>query len=445
MSAFVPLNTRQFIKGISLCALILFRFVVHAQINCENTSTGLIPLVDLTGGTYEGYAGGLYPDNSNSIPVVHLDSGIARANRFMPLNWNGDVDTVYGKVGLLALGNVNAQKSFNRFYSDFSDAGYFDSCVRLINGCLDAYDLRDMINPAIDSYWKDVFDEIQAEGLKKKQIQAVWVMAPSFDDTVTSTTAYIDSIASAYVQLARAIKTELPNVQLLFISGMPYGGYVDTLSFHAGAVSEPANYLMDFAIKEAISAQINGDTLLQCYGDSAVAPWMCWGPNLWADGETLRAYDNLRWICPDDFDAEEDGSILVGSGLSKISSRLFDYFTTSPLTTPWIFGLPYDCFTEVDTSSESIDTAVIPEGEVLWIVTNPVRGAIKFSIDLETNDKAQVYVFDIEGREITEGVFNKIEPGRVFSIRLDTQAHGLYVLSVFVENRVYNKVFYLDN
>jgi hypothetical protein len=140
-----------------------------------------------------------------------------------------------------------------------------------------------------------------------------------------------------------------------------------------------------------------------------------------------------------------DGSILAGSGLTKVSSRLYEFFTTSPLTTPWIFGLPYPCFTEIDSTTETIDTAVIPEDEVLWIVTNPVRGVVKFVINLETDDKADVFIFNMAGQEITEGVFNKIEPGKVFSIRTETQAHGLYVLSVFVENRVYNKLFYLDN
>ena len=445
MMASVPLRKHQFIKGISVSAFILFHFVAGAQINCANTSTGNIPLVDLEGLFFETYEGGLYPGGTNTIPTAHLDSGLVRANTMMPLNWAGDVDTVYGKVVMLALGNVNAQKSFNRFYSDFINAGYTDSCVRLINGCFEEYDLRDMINPSLDSYWKDVSDKVQAEGLKKKQVQVIWVMAPSFDDTVTTHAAYIDSLQAAYIALARRISVEFPNTRLLFFSGSPYGGYVDPLSFHADAVSEPANYLLDFAIKGAISAQINGDTLLHYSGDTIAAPWMCWAASFWADGNTIRTYDGLRWLCPGDYEMSLDGSILAGSGLTKVSSRLYEFFTTSPLTTPWIFGLPYPCFTEIDSTTETIDTAVIPEDEVLWIVTNPVRGVVKFVINLETDDKADVFIFNMAGQEITEGVFNKIEPGKVFSIRTETQAHGLYVLSVFVENRVYNKLFYLDN
>jgi len=49
MMASVPLRKHQFIKGISVSAFILFHFVAGAQINCANTSTGNIPLVDLEG------------------------------------------------------------------------------------------------------------------------------------------------------------------------------------------------------------------------------------------------------------------------------------------------------------------------------------------------------------------------------------------------------------
>lgn len=445
MKAELPQSVNIFFKGIIVSTFILFHFIAVAQINCANTSTGNIPLVDLEGLFYETYEGGLYPGGTNTMPSAHLDSGIAIANSLMPLNWEGDVDTTFGKVVMLALGNINAQKSFNRFYSDFLNAGYYDSCVRIINACFEEYDLRDMINPDLESYWKDVIDKVQFEGLKKKQVQVIWVMAPSFDDTVSTHAAYIDSLQSAYIQLAQRITEEFPNTRMLFFSSSPYGGYVDTLSFHADAISEPANYLLEFAIKGAIAAQINGDTLLTYTGDTATAPWIAWAASLWADGNNLRAYDDLRWLCPGDYDMALDGSVLAGSGFSKVATRLYDFFTTSPLTTPWIFGLPYPCYTEVDTTNETIDTSVIPENEVLWIVTNPVKGVVKFVINLETDDKADVFIFNIAGQEITEGVFNKIEPGKVFSIRTDTQAHGLYVLSVFVDNRVYNKLFYLDN
>ena len=449
MQALAPHKSNLFRTGISTWVLILVHFVSGAQINCANDSTGLIPLVDLLTGTYEGYQGGLYPGGGNTIPAAHMDSGIAIANAILPLNFDGDADTVYGKVVFVALGGGSSQKAFNRFYSDFQNAGYYDSCVRIINACMEEYDLRDMFGPAADdTYWKDVNDFLQNVNVKKRQVRAVWLMTPALTDTFTTTADFIDTLSAAYVHAIHEIKNQFSNVDLMFLTGSPYGGYTDSNALQSAALLEPASYLTDFAIKQAIAAQISGDSLLAYSGDDPVAPWLAWGPNIWADGRNIRTYDGLRWLCPGDYDTDGNGYYLGGSGLTKISSRLYDFFTTSPVTTPWIFGLPYECFTEVDTvvdDGETIDTAIIPEDEVLWITQNPVKGVLKFTINLDTEDKAQVYVFDMLGNEVSEGVFNKIEQGRIYSIKLTESARAIYVLSVFVENKVYNKLFYLDN
>lgn len=434
-------------KRISALALILFPFTIQAQINCENDETGLIPIVDLLTGVYDVYQGGLYPGGTNTMPLAHADSGVAIAQSIKPINFDGEIDTVYGKTVVLALGSGTAGKAFNKFISSYQNAGYGDSCLRFINACTDMYSLSDMYGPdADDNYWKTVNDYFQAANLKKKQVAAVWLMTPSVADTFTTTTAYVDSLKNVYIEVVKKMKKQLPNVKLLYISGLYYGGYTNPFAQNAHAMSEPAPYLTDFAIKGAIQAQIDGDTSLIYSGEDADAPWMCWGPNYWADGRNLRTYDDLRWLCPGDFDMAENGYYLDGSGTDKLSSRLYDFLTTDPTTTPWIFGLPYPCYTEVDTSEgEVVDTSVIPENEVLWITQNPVKGIVKFTLNLESDGKAQVYIFDLLGNQITEGAFYKIEPGKVFSIRMLEEARGIYVLSVALDNKVYNKTFYLDN
>lgn len=447
VKASMPSIQLTILKRISAAALILFHFGVYGQIDCENDTTGRIPIVDLLTSNYEGYQGGLYPGGTNAMPLAHADSGVAFANSLMPINFDGEVDTMFGKTVFLALGSASAGKAFNKFFTTYQNAGYGDSCLRIINACMEEYSLRDMYGANSDNnYWKDVNDFLQIADLKKKQVQVVWLMTPSYSDTVTTTSAYIDSMHNAYVDVLRKLKNELPNVKLLFISGLQYGGYTNPLAPNALSLMEPAPYLQDFAIKSVITAQIEGDTMLRYSGDEAEAPWVAWGPNFWADGRNFRDFDMLRWLCPGDYDMDANGFLLDGGGLEKISDDLYGFFTTSPMTTPWIFGQPYDCFTEVEIpEEETIDTAVIPENEVLWITQNPVKGVVKFTIDLETDDKAQVYVFDMVGQEVSEGAFYKIEPGKVFSIKLTEDARGIYILSVFVENRVYNKLFYLDN
>ena len=431
------------LKRISVIAFILFNFTVSAQINCENDTTMLVPIVDLQSDFYLGFQGGLYPDGFNEMPAAHADSGVAIAQMILPINFDGEVDTVFGKTVMLGLGSVSAGKSFNKFIAQYNDQGYTDSCVRIVNGCLDDFGLEEMIDANADeTYWKDVNDYLQAADLKKKQVRVVWLMTTSFSDTITTMSAYVDSLTSQYIAVIRKLKAQFTNLKLIYLSGMQFGGYVDLEAQHVNAFAEPAPYYNDFAIKAAITAQLNGDTLLNYSGADAEAAWVAWGPNVWADGRNLRDYDELRWLCPGDYDAGDNGMVLSGTGNQKVSDRLFEFFTTNVTTTPWIFGLPYDCFTEIETE----DTIIIenPTDEVVYILANPVKGVLKFVIDLETNEKASIFVFNAMGQEIVEGTFSKIDPEKVFDVKLIDQPSGVYILSVFVDGKVYNIPFYLS-
>lgn len=438
----MPVNKNINWKRISALALILFHFGVKAQINCENDTSYKTPIVDLLTGYYLGFQGGLYPGGTNIMPAAHADSGIAIANAMLPVNFDGDADTTYGKTILLGLGAASAGRCFNKFSGVYADEGISDSCFRIINGCMEDAGLDSMIGPtSADNYWKEINDIIQGEGLKKKQVQVVWLMSPSFDDTIITQPQYIDSLTEKYVAVIRKLKSEFVNLKLLYISGLQYGGYFDTLSEHRNALAEPAPYLNDFAIKAAIERQINGDTLLRYSGLDAPAPWVAWGPNYWADGRNLRD-DGLRWICPSDYDEALDGFSLSSGGQQKIADRLFTFFSTEPTTTPWFFGLPYDCFTEPDV--DETDSIQSPDDEVVWIAPNPVKGTLKFVINITTNDKADVVVFNALGEKIVEGAFYKIEDGKIFTIKMTGNQKGIYILSVLVEGKVYNVPFFLD-
>src|SRR6266702_2534767 len=66
-------------------------------------STGLIPLTDLSKGSYKGEQGGLYPGGENSVPAGHLKSGLELAKMVVPRDADGD-DAKDGKIVLISIG-----------------------------------------------------------------------------------------------------------------------------------------------------------------------------------------------------------------------------------------------------------------------------------------------------------------------------------------------------
>ncbi len=51
--------------------------------------TAAVALTDLGSGTYRGFAGGLYPNSSATMPSVQAAEGMARAAKIRPLDANG--------------------------------------------------------------------------------------------------------------------------------------------------------------------------------------------------------------------------------------------------------------------------------------------------------------------------------------------------------------------
>ena len=68
--------------------------------------------------------------------------------------------------------------------------------------------------------------------------------------------------------------------------------------------------------------------------DKGVAPWITWGPYLWANGTTPRS-DGLTWE-RDDF--LSNGESLSEQGAHKAATLLFDFLLHEPTAANWFLN-----------------------------------------------------------------------------------------------------------
>ncbi len=115
----------------------------------------------------------------------------------------------------------------------------------------------------------------------------------------------------------------------MYLSSRTYGGYATT-----GLNPEPYAFESGFSVKWLIEQQIDGDKSLNfdpARGE-VKAPWLSWGPYLWANGSTKRE-DGFAYE-PDDF-TSNDGTHQSPSGQRKVGQLLLKFFETDSTTKPW--------------------------------------------------------------------------------------------------------------
>ncbi|MPZ13231.1 MAG: hypothetical protein GEU73_02180 [Chloroflexi bacterium] len=66
------------------------------------------------------------------------------------------------------------------------------------------------------------------------------------------------------------------------------------------------------------------------------APWLAWGPYLWADGLTVRS-DGLTWQCED---FRNDGTHPSDSAQRKVAELLLNFLVTDPMAREWFVATP---------------------------------------------------------------------------------------------------------
>ncbi|UCD27355.1 MAG: hypothetical protein JSV03_09505 [Planctomycetota bacterium] len=376
--------------------LVLAPTVESWAVNCGGTSTGMIPIDDLGTGLYLGqFQGGLYPNGLNTLPAAHETEGLLRAQNIQPLDTNGDPNPG-GKYVLLSIGMSNTTQEFCSYTSaepcdpwTFMGQAAVDPNVNhdtlvIVNGARGGQEASVWESPTASNYDRIRDNRLAPKGLTEAQVQIVWVKNANAAPSVSLPNANADAydLIGRLANCARALKVRYPNVQIVFFSNRIYAGYADT-----GLNPEPYAYESGFSCKWLIEAQIDqmaGQPVDPIAGDlnyNTVAPWIAWGPNLWADGINPRS-DGLTWVCSD---FQSDGTHPAQSGEEKVGTMLLDFMLNSPFASPWFLATPISPIIaevtpdpdSVFAGSEYIEQLVLEQGlpSPIWSVIQTPTGA----------------------------------------------------------------------
>jgi hypothetical protein len=359
--------------------------------NCNITSVSKTPINDLGANLYLGqFQGGLYPAGSNIVPALHSSAGAQHASNIVPRATSGAPDP-NGRYVLLSIGMSNTTQEFSRFIQlASSNPNVNHGRLRIIDGAAGGQTSSTWDQPT-DANYDRVRDNVLApQGLTEAQVQAAWVKVANAGPTISLPNANADAFAlqAQTGNIVRSLKVRYPNIQVVFLSTRIYAGYaqgVSTLN------PEPYAYESAFGAKWAIQAQINQmsgggiDPIAGNLDFNTIAPWIAWGPYLWADGLTPRS-DGLTWACTD---LVADGTHPSDTGRTKVADMLLDFLLHSPYSQPWFEGRPGDANGDGTVNIDDL-TAVITHWGTCPAPCSACAGDVTFNCAVNIDDLVRV-------------------------------------------------------
>lgn len=311
----------------------------------------LVALTDLgKAGEYLGFTGGLYPDGANQRPAAHERAGLALAAQIRPLDATGKA-AADGKIVLLAIGFSNTVQSYEGFMAEASQDKTLNPRLVLVNGAHGGRSAFMIQNPddhaTGEHYWKTwVPEHLAAAGVSAAQVQAIWLketdatLNPAQMKMMGLPGTYETPLHMGFPRGARTLQGELekivrimpgfyPNLKLVYVSSRSYGGW----ALREGN-REPWSYETGFSVKWLIEKQFQGDAALNFdpAKGKAVAPWLSWGPYLWANGERKRG-DGFSFTTEDY--RENDRMHYSPQGQRKIGKLMLDFFKADTTAKTW--------------------------------------------------------------------------------------------------------------
>jgi hypothetical protein len=294
------------------------------------------PLTDMgKDDTYKGFKGGLYPDAKNERPADHEAAGRALAKKVQPLDNDGKPDRD-GKIVLLSVGMSNTNQAFGGFMRAARADTEINPHVLPVNGAQGGMTAaiiqnlsggRRLPNGKRVSYWDEVDNILKRAGASRAQVQAVWIKQADAGPS-QGFPKYAQTLQAELARIVQLLARRFPNLKLCYLSSRTYAGWAKTR-----LNPEPYAYESGFSVKWLIEQQLKGDAALNYDAKKGKikAPWLSWGPYLWAKGTAKRG-DRFHY---EETDFAADGTHESPAGVKKIGKEMLQFFKTDSTTRGW--------------------------------------------------------------------------------------------------------------
>jgi hypothetical protein len=358
--------------GLALVLTLVLAPAASQASNCSVTSVGKTPLDDLGPGTYQGFQGGLYPGGVNARPAAHEAAGEAIAQGIAPIN---------GRVVLVSIGMSNTTQEFSRFVQLATGYPGRNPALRIVD-CAQGGQTAPIVADPTSNYWVVVRQRLQQAGVDSSQVRAAWVKEAIAGPTLAFPADAIE--LQGYLRtITMVLKDKFPNIELAYFASRIYAGYATGVS---QLNPEPYAYQSGFSVKWVVQQQLDGDPGLNYdpANGPVEAPWIAWGPYLWADGLNPRS-DGLIWQCTD---FQSDGTHPSDTGRTKVAERLLQFFTTDSTATPWFLA------GASSVPAPPLDLALVLEPAR----PNPMSAGTELALSVPSGMAVRVAIYAANGR-----------------------------------------------
>ena len=293
-------------------------------------SSKLRPLTELGTDTYQGHTGGLYGNGKNERPAAHEAAGLALAKQVQPLDSKGQ-PSPSGKIVLMSVGMSNTSQMSQGFQKNFQADAEHNPAVVFVNGAVGGMTASIIQNPDVGKgadYWAQVDQRLQSAGLSRAQVQVIWIKEADGGPR-EGFPGYAKKLQGELAKIVQLLPARFPNLKQVYLSSRTYGGYATT-----PLNPEPYAYESGLAVRWLIEDQLKGDPALNYDASKGAvrAPWLSWGPYVWANGTSKRA-DGFSYT-REDF-SPKDGTHLTEAGMDKVGRLMLQFFKGDATTRPW--------------------------------------------------------------------------------------------------------------